>query len=170
MILTAVPAAAQKITVDQDSTVNFATFKTFGWSTGQVARNPIAAQMIIFGIENELISRGLTRSNINPDLEIMVMAAVGIDLQGVGPSWNNAQYKSWGGYGNPAALMNVASGTLLIDLVETVNKKSIWRGVAKDTLKNGLTGNASEDARKAEKQINNTIKKMFKKYPTAARS
>ena len=164
------PSLAQKITVDHDSSANFSSFKTFGWSKGQVARNPIAAQMIIFGIENELMARGLTRNNDNPDLEIMVMAAVGIDLQGVGPSWNNAQYKSWGGYGNPAALMNVASGTLLIDLVETVNKKSIWRGVAKDTLKNSLTGNSSEDARKAEKQINSIIKKMFKKYPVAPRS
>src|SRR6185295_15691281 len=94
-------AVGQKVTVDVDRTVDFHAFKTYGWSGGQVAKNPIVGQFITSAIERELMARGLRHEANNPDLSIAVMAATGIDLQGVGPSWNNAQYKSWGGYGNP---------------------------------------------------------------------
>src|SRR4030095_4635794 len=39
--LSAATAVAQKVKVDVDSTANFASFKTFGWDKGMVARNPI---------------------------------------------------------------------------------------------------------------------------------
>jgi len=158
-------AAAQKVTVDVDRTVDFHSFKTYGWSGGQVAKNPAVAQLITSAIERELMAKGLRHEATNPDLSIAVMAATGIDLQGVGPTWNNAQYKSWGGYGNPNALMNITNGTLLIDLVETKNNISVLRGVASDTLDRAPTGNVSEDAKHVHKLIDKAVKKIFKKYP-----
>jgi len=156
---------AQKVTVDVDRTVNFHNYKTFGWSGGQVAKNPMVAQLITSAIERELAARGLTHDESKPDLSIAVMAATGIDLQGVGPSWNNVQYKSWGGYGNPNALMNIHNGTLLIDLVDTKDKYSVLRGVASDTLDRAPSGNPAEDAKHVQKLIDKAVKKIFKKYP-----
>ena len=94
------------------------------------------------------------------------MAATDKDLQGIGPTWNNVNYATWGGYRNPAALMTVTTGTLLIDLIETKNNTSVWRGVAKETLNEGPTANASADAKGVEKLIKKAVSKMFKKYPT----
>jgi hypothetical protein len=158
-------AHAQKIVVDSDGTANFAAFRSYGGPDGQVAPNPATGLMIVSAIESELRSRGLVRNDKDPDFRIVVMAAAGMDLQGVGPSWNNERYKSWGGYGNPNALMNVTTGTLLIDLVETKNKRSVWRGVAKDVFVAPPSGDLTKDAREMESLVNKTVGKMFKKYP-----
>ena len=158
---------AQKMVVDVDKTVDFNAFKTYAWDVGQVAPRASTGKMIITAIENELNSRGLVRNDEAPDMKIAVMAAAGMDLQGVGPSWNNERYKSWGGgaYGNPAALMNVARGTLLVDLIDTRNKHSVWRGVARDVFVAPSSGNPAKDEAEMTKVVNKTVGKMFKKYP-----
>jgi hypothetical protein len=158
---------AQKVTVDVDRATDFSSIRTFGWTEGQVARNPHVAHIIMSAIEGELTARGLSRNDSAPDIKIMVMAAVGIDLQGVGPSWNNAEYRSWGGYGNPNALMNVSAGTLLVDLLKTPNNSSVWRGVAKKTLVGSPMDDPAKAAADNEKEIRNAVKKLFKKYPVS---
>lgn len=157
-------ASAQKVKVDIDTHYNFSTIKTFGWAEGQMAKNPIIAELIKRSINDELTSRGLMMNEAAPDIMVSVMAATDIGLQGVGPSWN-PEYRSWGGYINPNALMNVTSGTLLVDLVETKNKISIWRGVASDTLNASASGDHLKDAKVAEKTVKSAVRKMFKKYP-----
>jgi hypothetical protein len=169
LFLTASVVQAQKIKVDIDKTVNFSQIRTFGWAGGQIAPKESTGQMIIKAIESELRSRGLERNDTNPDIQISVMAAAGMDLQGVGPSWNRELYKSWGGYGNPAALMTITNGTLLIDLVETKNKFSIWRAVAKDIFVNPPSGNMEKDIKEMQGLVNKTIPKIFKKYPVKPR-
>jgi hypothetical protein len=156
---------AQKVKVDVDATANFASIKTYGWSEGQMARNPLIADMIKTSIEKELSARGLTFS-ATPDINVCVIAAVGMDIQGVGPTWNNERYRYWGGYGNPAALMNVQSGTLLIDLIETKRNMSIWRGVAKSTLNSNASGDINKDAKTVEGTVKKSVTKMFEKYPS----
>jgi len=157
---------AQKVNVDVDSTANFSSFKTFGWDKGMVARNPIISQLIVTAVESELTARGLTKSADNPDLKVAVVAAAGMDIQAVGPTWNNAAYSVWGGYTNPAALMNVTHGTLLVDLVDTKKDMSVFRGVAKQTLNRSASADAAADARSVEKPIKKAVSKMFAKYPT----
>ena len=158
-------AFGQDVKVDVDKTVNFSTFKTFGWAKGPVARNPIIGQMIIAAVESELTARGLTKSEDNPDIKVAVLAAAGADIQAVGPTWNNANYRTWGGYANPAALMNITTGTLLVDLVDSRNDISVLRGVAKDTLTRAVSADMNADAKSVEKVVKNAVSKMFKKYP-----
>lgn len=165
LLLVTSSAFGQKIQVDVDKTINFANFKTYGWAEGTVARNPFVSKLIVEAVERELNSRGLTKNNEHPDFKVTVMAATDVDLQGVGPTWNNVNYATWGGYRNPAAMVTVTTGTLLIDLVETKNSYSVFRGVAKDTLNGGRTANAAADAKGVEKLINKAVNKMFKKYP-----
>ena len=120
-------AFGQKVIVDVDKAVNFAGFKSFAWAPGNVAPKPTTNESIITAIENELTTRGLVKDEANPDFRIVVLAAADIDLRGIGPTWNNEAYRSWGGYGNPAALVTVTKGTLLIDLVEVTKDMSVWR-------------------------------------------
>ena len=168
LCLTAASALAQKVKVDVDSTANFSSFKTFGWDKGMVARNPLISALIVTAVESELTSRGLTKAD-NPDIKVAVAAAAGADIQAVGPTWNNAQYQVWGGYTNPAALMNVVTGTLLVDLVDTKKGMSVFRGVAKKTLNRDATANNAADAKKIEKPIKKAVSKMFEKYPVGGK-
>jgi uncharacterized protein DUF4136 len=154
----------QKVKVDVDTTANFSTFKTFGWSEGQVARNPVISQMIVAAVESELTARGLTRSGDHPDIKVAVGAAVGMDIQTVGPSWN-INYVTWGGYTNPAAVMNISTGTLLIDLVDTKKDIGVLRGVAKETLTRSPSADMTRDAKSVEKLIKKAVSKIFQKYP-----
>jgi hypothetical protein len=130
-----------------------------------VARNSIISQLIVNAVESELTARGLTRSADNPDIKVAVVAAAGVDIQAVGPTWNNANYAVWGGYRNPAALMNVTTGTLLVDLVDAKSDRSVFRGVAKETLNRSASADPTADARSVEKLIKKSVSKMFKKYP-----
>jgi hypothetical protein len=166
--LSAAAAVAQNVKVDVDSTANFQSFKTFGWDKGMVARNPLISALIVTAVESELTRRGLTKGD-NPDLKVAVAAAAGADIQAVGPTWNNAQYQVWGGYTNPAALMNVVTGTLLVDLVDTKKDMSVFRGVAKHTLNRSASGNEAADARSVEKPIKKAVSKMFEKYPVGGK-
>ena len=156
----------QNVRVDVDKTVNFSDFKTFGWAEGMVARNPIISQLIINAVESELTGRGLTKSADNPDIKVSVVAATGVDIQTVGPTWNNVNYAIWGGYTNPAAMMNITTGTLLIDLIDQKSERSVLRGVAKETLNRSTSADPAADARSVEKLIKKSVSKMFKKYPT----
>jgi hypothetical protein len=156
----------QNVKVDVDKTVNFSTFKTFGWAGGMVARNPIVSQTIIAAVESELTARGLTRSDENPDIKVAVVAAAGMDIQAVGATWNNQNYAAWGGYTNPAALMNVTTGTLLVDLIDRKKDISIFRGVARETLNRSVSADLAADAKSVDKLIKKAVSKMFKKYPT----
>jgi hypothetical protein len=158
-------AQAQKMIVDVDKKFDFATFKSFGWAPGQIAPKETTSKFIVDAIEKELRSRGLVRNDADPDIRIAVMAAADIDLQGVGPTWNNEVYRSWGGYGNAGALMNVTKGTLLIDLVETESKYSVWRGVAKDVFVAPPSNDPVKDANHMQSLVNKTVTKLFKKYP-----
>lgn len=166
LLLATTNTFGQKIQVDVDKTVNFANFKTYGWAEGAAARNPYVSKIIVEAVESELNARGLTRNDNAPDFKVTVMAATDVDLQGIGPTWNNVNYATWGGYTNPAAMVTVTTGTLLIDLVETKNQHSVLRGVAKDTLNGGRTANAEADAKRVEKPIKKAVSKIFKKYPT----
>ena len=166
--LSAVTAVAQSVNVDVDSTANFSSFKTFGWDKGMVTRNPIISALIVTAVESELTRRGLTKAD-KPDLKVAVAAAAGADIQAVGPTWNNAQYQVWGGYTNPAALMTVVTGTLLVDLIDTKTDRSVLRGVAKHTLNRSASGNEAADAKSVEKPIKKAVSKMFEKYPAGSK-
>lgn len=159
----------QKMIVDADKSVNFAAFKSFAWAEGNIAPKATTSQLIIAAIEKELTSRGLVKNEAAPDIRIAVMAAADMDLQGIGPTWNNEAYRSWGGYGNPAAMMTVTKGTLLVDILEVNNKTSVWRGVAKDIFVQTPSGNAEKDAKQMEKLVNKTVGDMFKQYPVKAK-
>ena len=106
-----------------------------------------------------------SRSDDHPDITVAVVAAAGIDIQAVGPTWNNTNYSTWGGYTNPSALMNVTTGTLLVDLIDNKRGRSVLRGVAKETLNRSASADVAADARSVEKLIKKSVSKMFKKYP-----
>jgi hypothetical protein len=165
ILLTTTTIFGQKVQVNVDKTFNFANVKTYAWDTGHVSRNPYVGKIIIEAVESALAARGLTKSD-TPDIKVAVVAATGADVQAVGPSWNNVNYAMWGGYRNPAALLTVINGTMLLDLIDTKNGSSVFRGVAKETLNHAPSADAVKDSQRVEKLVKKAVTKMFKQYPT----
>jgi uncharacterized protein DUF4136 len=73
-------------------------------------------------------------------------------------------YYGWGGWGGGFAtstvnVREIPVGTLMVDIVDSASKELVWRGVASDTV------NPNAKPEKREKNINQAVAKLFKKFP-----
>ena len=157
-------ALAQKVNVDWDKTANFSGFKTYAWSNGTPAKNPLVADRIVQGIEAQLAAKGLQKvePGNNPDLVVMYHASTDtetqlntIDTGMYGAGWGRYGY---GGMGSSTTYVDkILVGQLIVDIGDVKNKKFLWRGTA--------SGTVSDKPEKNEKTINKAITKMFEKFP-----
>lgn len=159
----------QKIKVDVDKSVDFTVFKTFAWAEGNIAPTASTGYLITAAVEKELASRGLVLSKENPDIRIDAIAGANMDLKGVGPSWNYDTFGSWGGYGNPGAMVTSAKGAVLLNFFDNRKNISVWRAIARDVFVLMPSGNREKDVKEMEETVNKTINNIFKKYPVKAR-
>jgi hypothetical protein len=163
-LLFAAPVFGQKVDVKFDKNVNFSQYKTYFWDKGMPARNPIINQMIIDAVDQQLTARGLTKTESGGDLQIMFMAALGLDLQITGLTWSNASNPQ-GSLAQIGPPMNVVNGTLVIDITDRKTERYILRGIAKQTLSRSPSGDMAKDAQSVEKVVKNAVNKIFSKYP-----
>lgn len=155
-------AWGQKVNVDFDKEANFASFKTYTWAEGTLAKNPLMDQRIRDGIDKQLAAKGLQKveGSANPDLVVLYHAAVGSETQLTtmntgGYRWG---YRWGGGTGMSTTTVDkIPIGQLTVDIGDAKTKKLLWMGNASDTL--------SDKPEKNEKKINNALEKMFKKFP-----
>ncbi len=159
------PLIAQKINVEIHPGADLSKYKTYNWTKGTPAKNPIVNQQIIDTIEKQLALKGLTKVEANADLSILFWATSGADL--------HVSYADWGWapvagrqIGIPIdQAWSVTKGTLEVDIFERESLSLLWRGTATDTLKHAPTNNVVKDAKDAEKQVRKAIEKLFKKFP-----
>jgi hypothetical protein len=168
LLLCTVPAAAQKVYVDYDRTVDFDAYKTFAWGpTINLGPDlydtaPLAHAVIKNGIEYYLTRGGLIEDEENPQLRVtyytdekevvqVQIMQVGYDY---GPGWYANPY--WGSGATAVARNNYDKGSLVIDIWDVETEKVIWRGVAVATIK--------EKPEKMVKQIDKAIEKIVKKW------
>jgi hypothetical protein len=156
---------AQKVQVGADPGVDVSKFKTYAWEGTNVAANPFVGQAIITAVDREMAKKGLTKVEANPELAVVAVAATETDLSMNYPSWTPGLNSIATGVVVGTTAWPVTKGTLVIDLVEPKTKNSVWRGTARDTLKQGPTGNAIKDAKSVQKTIDKAVEKMFKKFP-----
>jgi Domain of unknown function (DUF4136) len=165
LLLTAASALnawGQKVSVDFDKEANFAAYKTYAWTTGTAAQNPLMGQRITDGIDKQLAAKGLQKvdASANPDLAVLYHAAVGTETQlntinTGGYGWG---YRWGGGMGRSTTTVEkIPVGQLTVDIGDAKTKKLLWLGNARDTL--------SDKPEKNEKKINSALDKMFKKFP-----
>jgi len=171
--LLCVSAAAEKIRVHYDKSIDFAKFKTYGWAPHGAVAHPMLALDMVGAIEDELNKRGLHKVAENPDLIIAIYGSIDSE---VSMTSNNPIYNATGGippfdpsmtspgnslywdsyYGNSTVV--VYPGQLVIDLIEFKNKKLVWRAFAAEAI-------SPNNPDKLESEANSTISKMFKEYP-----
>jgi hypothetical protein len=65
----------------------------------------------------------------------------------------------WGGLNDEATttVENTPVGTLMVDIFDGKSKKLIWRGTASNAL--------SDNSEKNEKELEKTVKDLFKHFP-----
>ena len=164
ILLCAVSVSAQKVSVGADPTVDLTKYKTYGW-TNVASANPLANQTVISAVDAQLAAKGLTRVDTDPELTVVVFGSSESDIHVSNPSWAPSLNSIATGVAVGSQSWLVTRGTLVVDLLDTKTKNSVWRGQATDTLDRGPTGDKVRDAKTVEKPIRNAVKKMFKQFP-----
>ena len=158
-------ALAQKVSVHHDPPAQFQNYKTFVFSAGNGARNPLVNGLIIAALERELTARGLIKVEKDADLRVSYLAASGMDLQVADVSFGYTVNPVYSGMvPRGSAMWDVTTGTLLIDLYDKTDR-IVFRATAKDVLQRAPSADMAADAKMVSKTINKSISKIFKKYP-----
>jgi hypothetical protein len=157
ILLAAMSAFAQKITVEFDQAADFTRYKTFAIRDGQLnSKNP--------ALNSELIKKQI-EADIARDL-----VAKGLQMVASGPADLNVRYRfgsarktevdtypaGWRGWGTRVVRRPYTEGTLVIDLRDPGTKSLVWRGIASED---------KGDASKVQGKIDDMVKKSFDKYP-----
>jgi hypothetical protein len=164
LLLFAWSAYGQKVEVKFDKSADFSKYKTYFWVKGMPAKNPIINQMITDAVEQQLSAKGLAKTDAGGDLQIMFAAATDIDLQIPGVTWSSVS-NPMATYAQIGPPMNIHTGTLVVDISDAKTERYLWRGIARQTLTQGPTGNITKDAQSVDKLVKKATAKMFNKYP-----
>jgi hypothetical protein len=163
-LLCAMPAAAQKISIDYSHDYDFDSVKTFQYVDAEdaTAPNPLMHDRIVDAIKRELKEGGLAEVSENPDLYVTYQISAEDNTVyntsgfGYGGYWGG-----WGPYGGGMTSTTTyattfTEGTLIVDGYDAQEKKLVWRGAGTVTVK--------EKPDKQTKQVDSILDKMGKKW------
>jgi hypothetical protein len=162
--MAALPAAAQKVTIDYAHDFDFTSVKTFQYveTKDKITSNELMDGRVKAAIIKELTEGGLTQTDTNPDLHVTYHYSsqdqtvynttnMGMGM-GMGMGWGG-----WGGMGaSTTTTSSFTEGTLVLDAYESTEKNMVWRGTGTVTVK------AKPD--KQAQQIDNILSKLGKKW------
>lgn len=169
MFLGALSVSAQKVNVGADPGVDLTKYKTYAWSNKVPSANPIVSQTVTSAVDTELAAKGLTKVETDPELMVVVFGSTESDIHVSNPSWSPSLNSIATGVAVGSQSWLVTKGTLVIDMLDSKTKNSVWRGQATQTLDRGPTGDKVKDAKTVEKPIKSAVKKMFKQFPHPSR-
>ena len=168
ILLGTVSVSAQKVSVGADPGVDLTRYKTYGWAN-VASTNPIANQIVVSAVDSQLTAKGLKKVDTDPELTVVVFGSSVSDIHVSNPSWAPSLNSIATGVAVGSQSWLVTKGTLVVDMLDTKTKNSVWRGTATETLERGPTGDRAKDAKTVEKPIRNAVKKMFKQFPHPSR-
>jgi hypothetical protein len=179
LLVIAAVSGCSGITVSQDydKGVDFAAFKTFIWKVDPDAKqdddsemSPLVATRVRNAIESELKAKGITYSEMSPDIQIDYNLKVEskISSSNVGTTIGFGT----GGYGHAGGVVistapdirQYDEGTLYIDFYTSDNLKLVWRGISSQVI------DKHEEPDKVTQQISLNVKKILDQYPPAEAS
>jgi len=156
MLLAALAAPAQKITVEFDQAADFRRYHTFAIRDGQLnSRNPalnseLVKKRIDADIQRYLTARGLTMVSGPSDLNVRYRLG----------SARKAELETypagWRGWGTRVVRVPYTEGTLVIDLRDPATRSLVWRAISSVE---------KQDANKIEGKLDDMVKKSLEKYP-----
>jgi hypothetical protein len=164
-VLIALPAAAQKVQIDYDKTVDFSKYKTFAWVDTEDSlqqMSPLMHSRLKNAIEHQFGSSGITqvKPDQSPDFYITYHTdakdEVHYNTTNYGYGYGRGWYRGGALGSSTTTATTYTKGTLIIDLWDAKTKNLIWRGVS--------TATVPENPEKGAKLIDSTIAKLAKKW------
>ena len=156
VMLMATVAYAQKVTVDSDPAAPFATYKTYAWTAGTAAPNPLSEERLHQSVDARLAGKGLAMNTATPDLIVATHVTTKEKQELIANGFGYGPWGFGGGFGG-ATVETFVEGTLVVDLYDAKTKKMVWRGIA--------TATASDKPTKNTDKMNKALDKMFEKFP-----
>jgi len=166
------------VSQDYDKDVDFAAFKTFIWKVdpdakqdGEPEMSPLVATRVRNAIESELKAKGITYSEMSPDIQIdynlKVESKISSSNVGTTIGFGTGGYGHIGGgivISNAPEIRQYDEGTLYIDFYTSNDLKLVWRGISSQVIDK----HAEPD--KVTQQINLNVHKILEQFPPKARS
>lgn len=161
-------ARAVSVKEDYNPATDFSRYKTFRMKTGTPAPDRPMQARIEKAIASELTQKGLTEAGENAQLFIYTHVKIGVDKALDVSSFGYGGYFGWGGWDGDfettgVNVVDVPTGTLMVDMVDGASQQMVWRGIAQGTLH----PNSTEE--KSEQRINKAVAKLLKKFPPSAK-
>jgi|SRR5581483_697356 len=147
---------AQKVTVEFDQSMEFASLKTFNLQTGQIRakdpslNNDIVRKNLETAIRKKLTEKGLTESPSGADVN------VSFNLGSANRTERERYPAGWRGRGARPVAYRYTEGTLTIDMRDPRRHELVWRAVAVSD---------EHDPNKVQSKLDSMVKKSFDKYP-----
>jgi hypothetical protein len=164
--LGAMPAAAQKVQIDYDKTVDFSKYETFAWDetagTSLAEASPLMHSRLKNAIEDEFGKAGVTEvePGENPDFYITYHTNTKDQVRYNTVDYGYRRGPGWywgGGFGHSAtSAYTYSKGTLVIDIWDAHTENLVWRGVS--------TATVPENPEKAARLIDSSVSKLAKKW------
>lgn len=155
---------AQATSYDFDRTTDFSKFRTFAWENVTPAVEPFLDKRIVAAIESQLVARGLTKNEANPDLDVLYLVALGVQKTVTGSGSRLGPLVWQGGLDTFNARLNdIPVGALIIDVTDAGKRELVWRGVSV----NEIDVHAKPENRDAA--IVKAVTKILKNYPPKSR-
>lgn len=156
--------AGGKVETAWDKNADFSKYRTYAWADRPATTRPFVGIEIRANADEQLKMKGLTINKENPDLILNFYGSVDASVSGPAA---DPLYTGTGGTPLPGTTMwtnnnvgtvtSVPKGTLILDARDATTHHSVWRSIAKGTLK--------EKSSQLQKQVQNSIARMFQDFP-----
>ncbi|MCI0409812.1 MAG: DUF4136 domain-containing protein [Acidobacteria bacterium] len=167
-LVTARQAWAVSVKEDYNPATDFSKYKSFRLKRGTPSSSPLTQAKIEKAISSVLTSKGLTAAGDDAGLIIYTHVKIGVEKALDVSSFGYGGYFGWGGWdgdfgGTSVNVVDVPTGTLMVDMVDSSSQQMVWRGIASGTLPSKTT------EEKSEQRINKAVAKLLKKFPPPAK-
>jgi hypothetical protein len=162
----AVGCATLQVSSHVEPSVDFTRFATFDWGpadalpTGdpRLDNNPFFRDYLMGAVERELLARGYRRTTNGP-AQLLVHYHANVtrrfEVHGMEPSNYPNCYPNC-----EPSVAEYEEGTIVIDVVDAVTDKVVWRGWAQDNYRGVI-----DDQDRMQRQISRGIQRMFERFP-----
>ena len=156
--------AGSKVQTAWDKNADFSKYRTYSWADRPVPTRPMLGLEIRADADEQLRMKGLTVDQDHPDLILNFYGSVD-SIDSVPAS--DPIYTASGGTPLPGTTMwtnnsvgtvvSVPKGSLVIEMRDASTKHSVWRAIARGTLK--------QKSSELQKQVQSSIARMFQDFP-----
>jgi Domain of unknown function (DUF4136) len=163
LLLLAVNGFALKVSYDYDRAFDFSKLKTYQWIELKDNKvNSLTDAKIKQAINEELAKKGFTRVPSDPNLYLTYQVGLQKEQQINTMTTGGWGWSPWygGGMGTMTATSSTINiGTLVIEIINPVDKKLVYRSQGTDTI------NPSSDPDKNYSKIQKAVEKILKNFP-----